>query len=207
MSGDREGDGKALTDFSDAMRYTMHHSKIRPAMKQWAYDLVPDHPLSVIITGTVILVANLFQVSTTLIWAALILFFLNSAMSFVWSLKVRGVINGELGATLAYRLVGYVIGLAAVIVFSNLPSIGGDGGMRLRAIAFQAVAGIEFVVTLGLLARIVPLFRPFYVGLLRVTDNMIPWVDFGTKKIEAAIDSYPGHSPEEEGDAAKTGKD
>jgi len=173
------------------------NSEGNPIVNLRAYDLIPDHPLSAVFASLFVLLGSLFEVATELVVAALVLFILNCLMSFLWSYRIKGKLNGELGATLGYRLMAYIIGLGGVIVFSNM-AIPDFVGERLRETAFQAVAGIEFVVSLGLLARVVPLFRPIYAGLLEWTDSLIPIADFGVGDIEGAIHSYPGHAARKE---------
>jgi hypothetical protein len=115
-----------------------------PLVNLRAYDLIPDHPLSAVFATVFVLLGNLFEVATELVAAALVLFILNCLMSFLWSYRIKGRLNGELAATLGYRFISYVIGLGGVIVFSNM-NIPDFVGERLRETAFQAVAGIEFV--------------------------------------------------------------
>jgi len=130
-------------------------------------DLLPDSPLSLVLAG---MVGGLFAVRPELVVGVAVLFGLNTVVSFWMTATTAAGTYISLAQATVERGMGYVIALLMLTVLSWML---GDIAV-LRQIAFGAIGAIETAVALGMLARMLPRFRPVYVGLLRWIDHNTP---------------------------------
>lgn len=138
-----------------------------PTMARACPDLLPDSPLSLMLAG---MIGGLFAVRPELVIGVVVLFVLNAIVSVWMTAATAAGTYISLVQAIVERGIGYTIALLMLTVLSWML---GDIAV-LRQIAFGAIGAIETAVALGMLARMLPRFRPVYVGLLRWIDDNTP---------------------------------
>jgi len=156
-------------------------------------DLLTDHPIAIVFSATGVALGEIFNVQPILVYTAIILFVMNVSATFLFTYVRRNEINGELVEATVIRLVVYVLGLGGVVVYSNLVA-----AEEIRRVAFQGMAGVELLVMLGMLARVSSRFRPIYAAVIQGADSILPF-DFGSKEVNAILDSYTQQEDESNG--------
>jgi len=152
----------------------MHTLKICP-------DLVPDAAIAKVLA---VAVSGLFIVNPDLLFAVALLFVLNALTTFWLAYtRDRGSYRGLVISTVQ-RFVGYTIAGVTIVLFST---IAGDLEF-VRRFFFAGVGGLEAAVTLGMIARIVPRFKPLYLAVLRWLDKNTP-IDAKAEEVNDMIDA------------------
>jgi hypothetical protein len=156
-------------------------------MKHYASpDLIQDHPIAVFFAFLGIAIGEVLKVPTTIIWVGIGLFGLNVVTTYIFTYQRTNSINGELVQATFLRTYAYVAGGGVILLLSVVfPGV----AKVAQEVVFRGVAGVEGVVTLGMLARMVPRFRPLYRGTMKKLDSVLPW-NFGSDQVSAILDRY-----------------
>jgi len=149
-------------------------------------DLLADHPISAIFVALIGFGTSLLNVNLALIYGAVALFIINSAVTVVYSFKSSTWESKELARATALRLFVYIAAGFGIVIISNMGR--GDEAIYLREAYFKAVAGVELAFVFAMAARISERFKPIWLWLRGIFEKFSP-VDLNEEHVEQTLNN------------------